>query len=677
MLLQDFFDDPKIISILIIILILIVSLDIALGVLTYFHARKRDDIPITWLIFTCLTGALGFSIYIMRVRKTLDRHVKNNVVISRISTAITILMVFIVYGAFYIQAVQLGIASIIEVWPTVSLALSLLPIFFIGAYLGASNRIGAISTFLVTAMGIYATWDMVYGDPLSFIGPGFIVVRWVIFGIVVWGGLSGLFNFFCMWFTKKNSYKERGAYASKLVRQFRKHKIAVIASAVAVGLLATVGFVSQSPALYNQVFTIQGQDYKADIAFWGKYTYNAYNASEKAELNEHNITIVFYNTPDIRNPTTRANFVVEMNTWKNNYPNVRFIAAIPGITRINNTGDDNKDFLWGGFAWDGAVEGTVKYAKEFILLAQAENLTNFIGINTDQESPSEVLRDTYGIDIEPNAERHELAVEMYDEFFNWVKANASNMFMTSTMGNAPFLDLQDGDWDLHYQEMWNVLDVNGWDELAPMIYRCGYRGEKPYGGYTQLTAGRDVSGSIEVYNDLKNLNDSLYRVDGNASRLGIYLGITNCTCYGRDIDQYEQDGTYLGKGYDELVKDALIAKHFGSRIITLFILDTVVENGYSMGGVFDTWGIDFLDDFNESINGVNSTREIKLYVNPEISSLFDFSRDLLLNLGRPAGLVLLVAIVCGISFSSIILHPSIKKKFIDALSNKKKNNTNG
>ena len=101
--------------------------------------------------------------------------------------------------------------------------------------------------------------------------------------------------------------------------------------------------------------------------------------------------------------------------------------------------------------------------------------------------------------------------------------------------------------------------------------------------------------------------DGVKRVHGNTSRLGVYLGITNCTCYGRDVEVWEY-GEYQGMGYDMLVRDTLIAKSFGAPIITLFILDTVFEWDYSMGGVFDSYGDDFLDRFNTSVNGVNSTK---------------------------------------------------------------------
>jgi hypothetical protein len=113
-------------------------------------------------------------------------------------------------------------------------------------------------------------------------------------------------------------------------------------------------------------------------------------------------------------------------------------------------------------------------------------------------------------------------------------------------------------------------------------------------------------------------------------------------------------------GYDSLVRDALISKHFGAKIITIFILDTVIENGYSMGGVFDTWGDRFLDDFNESINGVNSTRPFTIYADPNYRFMQDMNKDLMYNLGRPEGLAMILGLIAVDIFGALCLHPAIK-----------------
>ena len=102
-----------------------------------------------------------------------------------------------------------------------------------------------------------------------------------------------------------------------------------------------------------------------------------------------------------------------------------------------------------------------------------------------------------------------------------------------------------------------------------------------------------------------------------------------------------EHGEYLGTGYDVLVQDTLITKHFEIPIVTVFILTTEMENNYSMGGVFDSYGDDFLDTFNESINGVNSTKPFTIkqsfvktsnHFMPKLSGVYVL--DILLNFNR-------------------------------------------
>lgn len=649
------------------VLLWILAINAGLAVVAWFLARGAKDRHWTFLVVVLILGVLGFVIYLLRRWKKLQATTYTGVVLSRVNVGIAIILVFMLYGAFPIAAVSWGAVTLVDAWPSIALAIAACGVMFIFGWIGASNRIGALFSFLSSVVAIWATWDMLYDVDDIFSFDALSIMKLTLLIVLVVLGFNGLFTFFGMWFTPTNSFRRRGAYIEKLAIKGKRHAKALLLAGLATASFFALGWLSQVDALYPQTITITPRDYQAKLAFWGRTTYSYYSANQKAELDQHNVTIVFYNTPDIRNPAQNASFIAEMKLWRDNYPNVKFIAAIPGVTRINNTGDDNQDFLWGGFAWDGAVEGTVKYAKKFIEIAKHENLTNFVGINTDQESPADELATQFGVNIGPNPTRHAQAIQMYNDFRTWVNDNAPEMFLTSTMGNEPFVDMQDGDNDLHVMSRWNVLDVNTWDEIAPMIYRGGYKGVKPYGGYTSITEGSNiVQGSIMVYNKLRFLNNSLYKVDGNADRLGIYLGITNCTCYGRDIDIYDSHNNYLGKGYDQLVRDALIAKHFGAKIITIFILDTVIENGYSMGGVFDTWGDSFLDDFNASINGINATRPFTIYADADYGLLSDMNKDLVYNLGRPAGIAIMIGLVVAICIPAACMHPSLKRRLVDA-----------
>jgi len=103
---------------------------------------------------------------------------------------------------------------------------------------------------------------------------------------------------------------------------------------------------------------------------------------------------------------------------------------------------------------------------------------------------------------------------------------------------------------------------------------------------------------------------------GNLDRLGIYLGETNCSCYGNDTQVYE-NGQYMGTGFDVLVRDSLICKSFGVKTLSYFLLfNSPSGNGWILGGDFGGYGEHFLDRLNAAVNGPNSTVPIKITIGP-------------------------------------------------------------
>ena len=154
-------------------------------------------------------------------------------------------------------------------------------------------------------------------------------------------------------------------------------------------------------------------------------------------------------------------------------------------------------------------------------------------------------------------------------------------------------------------------------------------------------------GSYWVYTWLELTAECLDDKVGNHKKMGVYLGISNCTCYGRDVKQY-QNGEKAGKGYDNLVRDSLISKHFGVKRITFFILESVEgAGGYMNGGMFESYGDDFLDDFNESVNGKDSTESFQIWYKPRFNYLLSFGHvdaffyDQYVNIGRMTGMLFL------------------------------------
>jgi hypothetical protein len=293
------------------------------------------------------------------------------------------------------------------------------------------------------------------------------------------------------------------------------------------------------------------------------------------------------------------------------------------------------------------------------------NLSNIIGLAFDWESPIEAsLGD---MSDAPNATRHAEALIRWTEFFDWMDVNAPEMFLSCINYWELAQDLVDDDWDLHIRKRFLTYELPRWDEYAPMIYRCGYKGTKPYGDVPRWDAMTHVPTTYDFYLEMKGHADGVKAVHGDTSRLGVYLGITNCTCYGRDVEVWEY-GAYQGTGFDMLVRDSLIVKSFGAPIITLFILDTVMENGYSMGGVFESYGDDFLDRYNASINGANSTQAFTITKGPlglgsnwEVKMYESAYWDLLNNFDRMPLFLGLITVYLGAS-GLVISQVFLKKK---------------
>ncbi len=657
--------------------LLLENLDIVIGILVgfivliavlalyaFFDAPKRGMKRGVWLATCILLGPVGFVIYLSKRGKVLPGLIQAGVLLSRAGTGIAIVLLAYYYVFLPLASLQYGVVDLIEIWPTVGLAVLVLPTCAVLAFFSASNRVSALLAFFCNALVIYAAWGILYEnilDPgnelmLALLGPALL--------LMVAGGFAGLFNFFGMCFADANYHRGRGAFVAKLASKATGHKVALV---VAMGVIlgsAITGAVSVSPSVYNNVITITPQDFDAEIAFWAAFDNRTYTDVQKAELNQHNATLVVYHPPNIMDPERRQYYLDQMNYWKDHYPNVRFVMSIQGWVRINNTGNPLVDFFYNTFPYDGSAEGVILWAKEFMNVSHSNNLTNFVGVNTDQEAADEALLD-YGVEIGANATRHAESVQLYNEFFEWRDLHYPDYVITSTMGEKAVLDEIDGDDDLQVADKVNLLDVDGWDEIAPMIYRCGCEGTPPYGDLPRPEPGDEGRPSSYVYYSMRFLQQALLHHDGNTSRLGVYLGITNCTCYGADVEQYDRDGNFVGYGYDQLVKDALIAKHFGSKIITLFILNTAMTSSkpdaHSMGGVFDSYGDGFLDDFMEDINGENSTVPFELYLEPDTGLLDDVVADLVYDLNKPVPFAAMLSVFLAVIVAAILLHPRVRK----------------
>lgn len=591
----------------------------------------------------------------------IDAAVHVLVAVNRTSVGAALLLGFIVYVLHPLLAASVGLVEAADAWPAISLGLAVIIVFGTIAWAGASNRIGALATFACNALVIVAIWNIGWDKELVPGGlPLYTAFKWAWLVLVVLGGFNGIATFVFMCFTSKNRLAGKGAYVRRMRGKARDHARQLVVAAILVPAFLLVGLASQSPGLATRTVRITPGSHHAGIAFWAAFANTTYTPAQLQALDDHDATLVIYHPPNIKDAGQRQYFL-DMMTWYNlTYPNIRFVMSIQGYVRIaNESGDPAGNWYYNTFPYDGSAEGFVNYSKQFMDLAAVNNLSNFIGVNTDQEAPDKALLTEHGIVINPDPARNLQARAMLNDLFTWRDANHPEMLVTSTNGMKAVLDPFDGDWDMHVIDRSNILDVP-WDEIAPMIYRCSGRGPKPYGYYPIAPPGNEGRPSSWIYHQLNFLNKSLHAANGNADQLGIYLGITNLSCYGAGVQQFE-NGEMVGYGYDQIVKDALIAKHFGSKIITIFILNTVLD-GYSMGGVFDSYGDDFLDRFMEDINGINSTTPFDLPIRPDYQLLKPFQQDLLYNIDRPAELVAVLLCIVAIVIFSVLLHPEMKRK---------------
>ncbi len=435
--------------------------------------------------------------------------------------------------------------------------------------------------------------------------PVFPIINYMGWGLIGCMALGFLFNLFnlliFMPLLRSKQFKSFKAWLRSIKETITPQSRSLTIGMLFTIILTTTTLVTISPkTLNNTTILIQQQDYDADLAFWASINPAIYNDTVKDELNEHEVTIITYDTPpDITLEPARTSFVNMVKEWNNSYPNVKVMPAVPAPI--------------GGFVWDGETPETIDLAKDYLILADEENLTNVIGLSFDWEKPNNETRvEEYGIETDADRERHEESRQQWHDFFNWKDKNYPDMLIQNVNYVGSSADVFDGDNDIATLKRYNVFDVPRWDEYAPMIYRGSCDGTQPYGDYPYWKPNDAPRSHYWFYSQMKIHAQAVEQVHGDINKLGVYLGITNCTCYGRDVIQVEH-GEEMGYGFDALVRDTLIAKHFGSPIITLFILNTVPtssdpEDYHSMGGVFDTWGPRFLDDFNESINGEDSRK---------------------------------------------------------------------
>lgn len=189
---------------------------------------------------------------------------------------------------------------------------------------------------------------------------------------------------------------------------------------------------------------------------------------------------------------------------------------------------------------------------------------------------------------------------------------------------------------------------------APMIYRCIMTGNPPNG--SPMDPLRPWYTSYSVYSHLKTLASCV-----PVEKMGVYLGILNCSCYGTGLPQPEPISWGNATGFGNLLRDVLICKNFGMKEVTFFMLNTYQDaSGWVNGGAFDTYGIDFLKMLNDTVN-TNPPASFYIYYNKKDASINQtLMLDWILDFSRLPGLLEVFAMACAVVLAMLV--PSLLRR---------------
>ena len=439
-----------------------------------------------------------------------------------------------------------------------------------------------------------------------------------------------------------------------------KQKRAIVKTVVSLGILA--GFIVPSVlSIYDSIripVEIRPRDYNITYNFWATPDINGSYGTSWAT--QYNIGPEYYSNDSLDQfEKHRVNLDLTFNVIDNSSlaTLMKWEQRCPSITyRITMYPIGNLSALEGQvitatnllMAWE--LLGNITAWKGFAFDIEGEPFTWWSGFTTYEEATSMWTRIFDFID-EKSAERgKDIDMECISDCWTAV--------------DVPF----DGDEDIQRSRSgFNAYSPDRFDVYAPMIYRCWYEGDKPWGSPAE--AEDPWPTSYEVYSSLKLLQGSV-----TEEKAGFYIGISNCSCYGRDLPQEEAYTWPIdipNTGFYNMMRDVLIAKHFGVKEITFFLAWTWFENDYSMGGVFESYGPDFLDRVNETVN-TNPPERFQVFSVYSDSQTSDrFRLDWLLNFNRVDGILQMVAF-WTVSATIIVLVPMVSRKMREGRSREEK-----
>ncbi len=411
--------------------------------------------------------------------------------------------------------------------------------------------------------------------------------------------------------------------ARERVRRYRLATPKIVAICLLAG--ACVPGLWMMTGVYTPRITIEPKDYPIRFNFWAHEPNIAmYNATWLDELDAHAVNL------DIGTADPAV-----LLQWETRCPSITYRNIVSGWGAINIT-DNARDVITTMLAYENS--GT---------------LDGWRGVCFDIE----------GDNFEFNAshETIEGAAHAWIDFFDWVDAvelsnrSGEDISLECISAHAQAVDVPfDGDLDLQTETMHPAYyPLERWTTYAPMIYRCEYREdqEKPYGS---VVAGDPFSSAYEFYCDLHHIAKAV-----GPSQRGAYIGMTNCSCYGRDLEQWEYFSWGDEGGLWNLARDVLICKHFELPEVTFFLLYTAIESGYSMGGVFESYGANFLTWMNTTVNGPGAPPSFDIqYVAGERNGISASQYDWMYDANRAEGIASLAVVLSA----AIVVEVLVQRK---------------
>ncbi|MFX0100022.1 MAG: hypothetical protein ACFFCS_10620, partial [Candidatus Hodarchaeota archaeon] len=356
----------------------------------------------------------------------------------------------------------------------------------------------------------------------------------------------------------------------------------------------------------------------------------SYNASVRQELDDHHANLDITTSISPSSIQTLIDFETAM-------PNITYRTTISASPYFDQ------------------MYETIVYQTELIIPKILDgNITQWKGFAFDIEGEPYMWWQGFDTVDDAVAEWN----QTFDYIYNNASAQVGFQIDMENVGSHLFDAemLFDGDMDMQLIEGYVNNNPPNFTTHAPMVYRCMVDD-----CFTPESIWTPWMTSYSIYNALYTLNGTV-----GEDKLGIYLGITNCCCYSMDLPQTESYTWPEGEntGFTNLIRDTLIAKHFGVKEVTYFLqFSTPFEvNGTPYFGAFESYGDNFLDVLNDSVN-TNPPEEFIIYYNYDDAIVTrHFYRDVLGDISRPLGVGLVIAAAASSVFVVILSEIYRKRK---------------